>query len=205
MASQIVRRLESVPGLRKGLARSMQTGLLSSLGKARPGSFPWPWRKPFEPPPAETFAGKSILLASEGRAIPDAAVRFAGRLAKQAGAEVHVLSIARVWGTSLGLPHPGLLPNKREWQEQRERVAGAVAQLKRRDITASGQVLGTRNAAKRILLEARRQRVDAIVMAADPPRHWLVSDMIWSQEPQRVRRLAEIPVYLVISVPAGAR
>jgi hypothetical protein len=35
-------------------------------------------------------------------------------------------------------------------------------------------------------------------MAADMPRHWLVSDMVWSQEPQRVRRLAPVPVYLVI-------
>jgi nucleotide-binding universal stress UspA family protein len=162
---------------------------------------PWLWCKPPEPPPAEAFAGQSILLASEGRAIPQAAVEFAGRLAKQAGAEVHVLSIARIWGTSLGLPHPGLMPSKREWQEQRERVAGVVARLTRQDISASGQVLGTRNAAKRILMEARRRRADAIVMAADPPRHWLFSDMIWSQEPYRVRRLAEVPVYLVIAGP----
>jgi nucleotide-binding universal stress UspA family protein len=172
----------------------------------RSKSLPWPWRRPPEPPAVETFAGKSILLASEGRAIPPAAVEFAGRLAKQAGAEVPVLSIARIWGASLGLPHPGLLPNKREWQEQRERVAAAVAGLKRRDIRASGQVLGTRNAAKRILTEARRHRADAIVMAADRPRHWLLSDLIWSQEPYRVRRLAEVPVYLVIlAQPAVAR
>jgi hypothetical protein len=35
-------------------------------------------------------------------------------------------------------------------------------------------------------------------MAADPPQHWFISGMIWSQEPQRVRRLASIPVYLVV-------
>ena len=109
-----------------------------------------------------------------------------------------MLSIARIWGTSFGLPHPGLMPNKRELQEQREIVADAVAWLKRRDIAASGQVAGTRNAAKRILAEARRRRADAIVMAADPPQHWLVANMVWSQEPQRVRRLAPVPVYLVI-------
>jgi len=48
------------------------------------------------------------------------------------------------------------------------------------------------------LAEARRRRADAIVMAADPPLHWFVSGMVWSQEPYRVRRLASIPVYLVI-------
>ena len=38
-------------------------------------------------------------------------------------------------------------------------------------------------------------------MAADPPLHWFVSNMVWSQEPYRVRRLAPIPVYLVVESP----
>jgi nucleotide-binding universal stress UspA family protein len=98
------------------------------------------------------------------------------------------------------------MPSKRELQDQHEGVAGAVAWLKRRDIAASGQVFGTRNAAKRILAEARRRGADAIVMAADPPQHWLVSNMVWSQEPHRVRRLAPVPVYLVIEAgQTGAR
>jgi nucleotide-binding universal stress UspA family protein len=91
-----------------------------------------------------------------------------------------------------------LLPNKREMRERHESVAGAIALLKRRSIAASGQVTGTRNAAKRIVAEARHRGADAIVMAADPPQHWFISGMIWSQEPQRVRRLASIPVYLVV-------
>jgi nucleotide-binding universal stress UspA family protein len=157
-----------------------------------------PWHMPPDPPPPDTFTGKSILLASEGRPISQAAMKLAQRMAGIAGAEVHVLSIARVWGTSFGMPHPGLLPNKREMQERHESVASAVTSLRRRNIEASGQVTGTRNAAKRILAEARRRRADAIVMAADPPLHWFVSGMVWSQEPYRVRRLASIPVYLVI-------
>jgi nucleotide-binding universal stress UspA family protein len=165
----------------------------------------WPWRNPPEPPPAEVFAGKSILLASEGRPIPRSAMKLAKRLAEKTGAEVHVLSIARIWGTSFGLPNPGLLPNKREMQERHESVASAVTWLKRSDIAASGQVSGTRNAAKRILAEARRRGADAIVMAADPPLNWFVSNMVWSQEPYRVRRLAPIPVYLVIDDQQSAR
>ena len=163
----------------------------------------WPWRTPPEPPAPDAFAGKLIILASEGRPIPQAAVELAGRMAERAGAEVHVLSIARIWGTSFGLPHPGLLPNKREMQERHDSVAGVVTWLKRRHIEASGQVAGTRNAAKRILAEARQRRADAIVMAADPPQHWLVANMSWSQEPYRVRRLAPVPVYLVIEGPAN--
>jgi hypothetical protein len=34
-------------------------------------------------------------------------------------------------------------------------------------------------------------------MGADPPRSAWVSDFIWSQEPQRVRKRARVPVYLV--------
>jgi nucleotide-binding universal stress UspA family protein len=164
----------------------------------------WPWAAPPEPPPSDDFAGKLIILASEGRPIPRAATKFAGRMAEKAGAEVHVLSIARIWGTSLGLPNPGLMPNKRELKEQYDHVEGAITWLKRHYITASGQVTGTRNAAKLILAEARRRRADAIVMAADPPQSWLIAGMIWSQEPYRVRRLASIPVYLVVETDRTA-
>jgi nucleotide-binding universal stress UspA family protein len=158
----------------------------------------WPWRDSAEPPPVGSFAGKSILLASEGRPIPRTAVEFAGRMAQKAGAEVHVLSIARIWGTSFGLPHPGLMPNKQELRQQQESVASAITWLKRQDIAVSGEVCSTRNATKRILAETRRRRADAIVMASDAPQHWLISGMIWSQEPYRVRKKASVPVYLVV-------
>ena len=139
-----------------------------------------------------------ILLASEGRAIPDAAVERVSELARHSDTSVHVLSIARVHGVSFGFPNPGLLPTKREWAEQRELVARAVKQLRRKGIEARGHVLGTRKAAKRIIEEATKEGCDAIVMSADPDRNRLVADMLWSQEPQRVRRRARIPVFLVV-------
>src|SRR6266516_4544436 len=145
---------------------------------------------PPAPPP------QRILLASEGRAIPASAVARAAALAKPANASakapVHVFSVARVWGTSLGLPNPGLLPTKREWDQQRQQVADAVKALKRHGIQATGHVLGTRRATKRIVSEAER----------------LHSDLLWSQEPYRVKRKATVPVHLVIvsdATPAPAR
>jgi nucleotide-binding universal stress UspA family protein len=138
-----------------------------------------------------------ILLASEGRAIPEAAIARVLEVADRSGASVRVLSIARVHGVSLGLPNPGLLPTKAEWAEQREIVATAVKRLKRKGVEASGHVVGTRKAAKRIVQEARELDCQAIVMAADPDRNRLVSDMLWTQEPQRVRRRAKVPVFLV--------
>ena len=142
-----------------------------------------------------------ILLASEGREIPDAAVAHVVELARRSSASVHVFSIARVHGVSFGFPNPGLLPTKREWAEQREIVAKTIKRLKRKGIEADGHVVGTRKSTKRILEEAKRSGCDAIVMAADPDRTRIIGDMLWSQEPQRVRRRAKrakLPVFLVV-------
>jgi nucleotide-binding universal stress UspA family protein len=134
-----------------------------------------------------------VLLASEGRRITPAAVDLAAQL----GRRVHVLTVVRVWGTSLGLPNPGLLPTKKEWDEQRDVVRIALEELKRRGVEATGQVLATRKATKRIVAEAQRLGCVAIVMSADPPRNRLLADMMWSQEPYRVKRRAKVPVHLV--------
>ena len=109
-----------------------------------------------------------------------------------------IITIARVHGTAFGFPSPGLLPTKREWQAQRDLVADAVKALKRRDIEAAGEVVGTRKAAARICQQAEFVSADVIVMAADPPRNRFAGDFLWSQEPYRVRRRSKVPVYLVV-------
>ncbi len=141
---------------------------------------------------------KRILLASEGHPIPAAAIARVVELASGSGASVHVFSVARVHGVAFGLPNPGLLPTKREWDEQREIVAQAVKRLRRTGLEADGHVLGTRKATTRICEEATKEGCDAIVMAADPDRNRVVADMMWTQEPQRVRRKAKLPVVLVV-------
>lgn len=109
-----------------------------------------------------------------------------------------MLSIARVHGVAFGLQTPGLLPTKREWDEGRATVARAVKRLRRKGIDADGHVLGTRRATKRICEEAAVEGCEAIVMSADPDRNRFVADFLWSQEPQRVRRRARVPVFLVL-------
>jgi nucleotide-binding universal stress UspA family protein len=138
-----------------------------------------------------------ILLASEGRKFSDAVVARVVELARAGDASVRVFSIARVHGTSFGMPNPGLLPSKAEWREQHELVSSAVKRLKRKGIDADGHVVGTRKSTKRIIEEAHLSGCDAIVMASDPDRNRFVGDMMWSQEPQRVRRKAKLPVFLV--------
>lgn len=159
-------------------------------------------RRPGDPPDPDTLIVRAVLLASEEREIPRAAVDLAARIAERSNAPVHVFSIARVWGTSFGFPNPGLLPSKKEWDKQHEVVRKAVARLRRKGIEADARVIGTRAAAKRIVQEAKRRDCDAIVMGADPPRSRFVGDFMWSQEPYRVRRRADVPVFLVVEQTA---
>ena len=158
-------------------------------------------RRKQPPPNEEPGRFERILLASEGRPIPDAAIDRVVELARPTGASVRVFSIARVHGVAFGMPSPGLLPTKKEWDEQRQIVNKAVARLERKGIEADGHVVGTRKSTKRILQEAMLAGCDAIVMGADPDRGRVVGDLLWSQEPQRVRRRAKVPVFLVTDEP----
>lgn len=77
-------------------------------------------------------------------------------------------------------------------------MARAVRWLRGRGFTASGQVLGTRRATQRICEVAENEGCEAIVMGADADRPRLIAGLIWSQEPQRVRKRADLPVFLVV-------
>jgi nucleotide-binding universal stress UspA family protein len=146
---------------------------------------------------AATAPPGGVLLATEGRPIPKATVERAVELANEADGPVHVFAVARMYGVGFGLPNPWLRPNSTEWQDQRDNIAQAIALLERRGVEADGNILGTRKATKRIVGEAERLGCTAIVMAADPPRNRFVSDLMWSQEPYRVKRRAKVPVHLV--------
>ncbi len=148
-------------------------------------------------PSTATERFKTILLASEGREISDAAIARVIELADPDGARVRVFSVARIHGVSFGLQTPGLMPTKAEWAEQRQIVAKAVKRLKRKGIEADGEVFGTRKATKRICEAATTAGCEAIVMTADTDRNRWAGDFMWTQEPQRVRRKAKLPVYLV--------
>jgi nucleotide-binding universal stress UspA family protein len=141
--------------------------------------------------------GAAVLLASEGREFSPDAIARAAELAEAADGRVTVLSIARVHGSGLGLPNPGLMPTKEEWRVQHELVGRAVKRLRKRGLVAEGQVLGTRKPAQRINALAAEIGAGAIVMGADADRSWMISSMLWSQEPQHVRRRAKVDVHLV--------
>jgi nucleotide-binding universal stress UspA family protein len=154
-------------------------------------------RKPSPPPDPSMLEVRRLMVASEGRPINHDVIVHALELARPLKAYVFVLSIARVWGTALGFPNPGLQPNKREWDEQKRIVKEAVSAFEKAGHESNGIVLATRRAAKRISSEAELRDMDAIVMGADHNRG-LLGDLSWSHEPYRVARRSKIvPVYLV--------
>ena len=111
-------------------------------------------RQPTEP------AG--VLLASPGAPFSSAAIRRACQLA--AGEPVAVLSILKVYGSAFGLPNPGLMPTRRERDEQYANVRRAITAVERRGGTADGQITATRSAGRTIARVARLRKVRYVVM-----------------------------------------
>jgi hypothetical protein len=103
-----------------------------------------------------------VLLASPGGPFSRAAIRRACELA--GGEPVAVLSILKVYGSSFGLPNPGLLPTRRERDEQYAIVRRAITAVERRGGTADGQIAATRSAGRTIAKVARRRGVRYVVM-----------------------------------------
>lgn len=147
------------------------------------------------PAKAEASALPSLLLASTGKPFKPGVVDHAIELARKPRSFVHVISIARIWGTGLGIQHPGLFPSKKEWQEQLEIVGNAVRDLKHAGLGARGGVIATRNASKVIAREAKRLGCRTIVVGWTPPPWWmayLLQDEVWW-----LQRRSKVPVIVV--------
>ena len=103
------------------------------------------------------------MLASDGR--QDFSPRAVAQAAALAGSgSVAVVTIAKIYGSSFGLPHPGLLPTKDEMAERQRWVEAAIRKLRADGIAADGQVAATRRAAKKLAAVARGRRVRVIVI-----------------------------------------
>jgi hypothetical protein len=116
-------------------------------------------RRRWDPQPTTPAA---VLLASSGSPFSRAAVRRAYELA--GGEPVAVLSILKVYGSQFGLPNPGLLPTRREQDEQLAVVRRAIDALEQRGCTVDGQVAATRSAGRMIAKVARARKVRYVVM-----------------------------------------
>jgi len=116
-------------------------------------------RQRWDPQPTSQAA---VLLASSGAPFSRAAVRRARELA--GGQPIAVLSILKIYGSQFGLPNPGLMPTRREREEQVNVVKKAIDELERRGCEVDGQVAATRSAGRTIAKVARARHVQYVVM-----------------------------------------
>lgn len=112
----------------------------------------------------------AVLIATTGIPIPPAVIRHA--VERGGGRPVAVVSIARIYGSSLGLPSPGLLPTRKELDEQRALVTKAISRLERSGVEAWGQVAATRRYGKTIARAARARGVDHVLVVTPEVPRW---------------------------------
>jgi hypothetical protein len=124
-----------------------------------------PWRRASA---REALPAAGVLLASTGT-FTEAAIAEAARLAGgPAGGRVRVITIARIHGSSFGLQHPGLMPNKKEKDAAQAIVANAIKSLQRSGLKADGEVVITRAAARSFTRAARAAGASHVVLDNPP-------------------------------------
>ena len=147
---------------------------------------------------------KRILLVSIGGApFPTKVLGRVVELAKPEHAKITVLGIARVYGTSLGLPHPGLKPTMGEWEQQRNVVNDAADRLRSRGFEVRVAAAKSRNAPKMIAKWGKARNFHAIVLA-DPERsRW--RRRIEGDLRHEIERRCGIRVYAIPTPPLDHR
>ena len=140
-----------------------------------------------------------VLLASDGRGgFSEGAVAQAAALSGTT--PVAVVTLARIYGTRFGVPHPGLLPTKMELAERQEWVATAIRQLHKRGIDADGQVAATRKPARKLaeIVKTRgAQRVVIDETSSKGLRRFIEGDV--GSELKRKLRKSGVEVHIVSS------
>jgi predicted lipoprotein with Yx(FWY)xxD motif len=126
-------------------------------------------RRKFDKQPTQPAA--VLIAAPMGDPIPSSAVRAA--LARSAGGPVAVVTIARIYGSSMGLPNPGLMPTRKELEAQKGQVEKTLRQIEKGGGQAWGQVAASRKPVKAIAQAAKaRGARHVIVVRTDHTKKW---------------------------------
>jgi hypothetical protein len=137
-------------------------------------------------------ASCAVLLASDGRE------DFSARAVAQAAAladsgAVAVVTLAKIYGTRFGVPHPGLLPTKEELVVRQRWVAKAIVELRSLGVVeADGQVAATRRPAWKLANIAHVRGAAIVVIDATPSTglRRLVEGDVGSELRRKLRKTA---------------
>ena len=121
-------------------------------------------RKKFDKQP--TQAAAVLIAAPFGDPVPSSAVKLA--LGLSDGEPVAVVTVARIYGSALGLPNPGLMPTRKEMTEQKNQVEKALRAIERNGTGAWGQVAASRKPVKTVAEVARARGVRHVVVVRVP-------------------------------------
>jgi hypothetical protein len=121
-------------------------------------------RRKFDKQPSQSAA--VLIAAPLGDPIPPSAVRAA--LARSGGGPVAVVTIARIYGSSMGLPNPGLMPSRKEMEAQKSQVEKALARIEKGGSEAWGQVAASRKPVKTIAQAAKARAVRHVIVVRTP-------------------------------------
>ena len=124
-----------------------------------------PWRRAN---PRAALPSAGVLLASTGRPFSDVAINRTVELAQ--GNRVRVITIARIHGSSFGLQHPGLMPNKKEKDAAQALVTHAIKALQKAGTKADGEVVIARSPGRSFAKAARAAGVARVVIDDTGPR-----------------------------------
>ncbi len=167
--------------------RTRIRGKFRGAGKPAPRTYP-------DPP-------QRILLVSPSLPLAPEVIEKVVALARPEHAKITVLGIAKIYGTSLGFPHPGLQPTHTEWDLQRQIVHEAADELRGRGFDVRVGLSRSRNIPKMIAKWGIAKGFHAIVVP-DPPRpRWRVA--IEGDIVHEIGRRCAIPVHTVITPSPG--
>jgi hypothetical protein len=121
-------------------------------------------RRKFDKQPSQSAA--VLIAAPMGDPIPPTAVRAA--LARSGGGPVAVVTIARIYGSSMGLPNPGLMPTRKEIEVQKGQVDRALRLIEKGGGQAWGQVAASRKPAKTVTQAAKARGVRHVIVVRTP-------------------------------------
>jgi hypothetical protein len=123
-------------------------------------------RRKFDKQP--TQEATVLIAAPFGDPIPASAVKRAVDLAE--GGPVAVITIARIYGSSMGLPNPGLMPTRKEMATQKDQVEKAIRMVERCGAQAWGQLAASRKPVKTIAEAARARGAEHVVLVRIPQK-----------------------------------
>jgi hypothetical protein len=117
-------------------------------------------RRKFDKQPTQSAA--VLIAAPNGDPIPPSAVKAA--LGLSGGEPVAVVTIARIYGSAMGLPNPGLMPTRKEMTQQKSQVEKAIRLIEKGGAQAWGQVAASRKPIKTIAEAARARDVHHVIV-----------------------------------------